>query len=472
MNRLEQTIIKNLVYNEEYVRKVLPFIRADYFSDNAEKIVFKEIFEFINQYKNPPTHEALVINFTEKKNLSETQVQEAIELLNKVHLDRDEPTETQWLIEQTEKFCQDRAIYNAIMESVSILDSKSEKRTKGEIPQLLSDALGVSFDNNIGHDYTQDYDSRYDSYHKVESRIRFDLDLFNKITKGGLPIKTLNIALAGTGVGKSLFMCHVAAGNLSQGQNVLYITLEMAEEKIAERIDANLLNIDLDELRTISKEDYTRKFSALKSKTQGKLIIKEYPTAGASVLHFRALLNDLALKKNFRPDIIFIDYLNICCSARIKPGANVNSYSYIKAIAEELRGLAVEYDVPLFTATQTNRTGFSSSDVGLEDTSESFGLPATADFMFALISTEELEENGQILVKQLKNRYNDVFANKKFVVGINRGKMKLYDTDNSGVNLIGSNQDNDAGVGIGYDGQNFDEKFKANREKLRQLKVI
>ena len=431
MNRLEQTIIKNLIYNEEYVRKVLPFIRPDYFSDNAEKIVFKEIFEFINQYKNPPTHEALVINFTEKKTLTEPQVQEAIELLNKVHSDRDEPTETQWLIEQTEKFCQDKAIYNAIMESVSILDSKGEKRTKGEIPQLLSDALGVSFDNNIGHDYTQDYDSRYDSYHKVESRIRFDLDLFNKITKGGLPIKTLNIALAGTGVGKSLFMCHVAAGNMSQGQNVLYITMEMAEEKIAERIDANLLNIDLDELRTISKEDYTRKFSALKSKTQGKLIIKEYPTAGASVLHFRALLNDLALKKNFRPDIIFIDYLNICCSARIKPGANVNSYSYIKAIAEELRGLAVEFSVPVVSATQTTRSGFSNSDPGLEDTSESFGLPATADFMFALVSNEELEALNQILVKQLKNRYGDPNLYKRFVLGIDRAKMRLYDVEDS-----------------------------------------
>ena len=431
MNRLEQTIIKNLIYNEEYVRKVLPFIRPDYFSDNTEKIVFKEIFEFINQYKNPPTHEALVINFTEKKNITEPQLQEAIELLNKVHSDKDEPTETQWLIEQTEKFCQDKAIYNAIMESVSILDSKSEKRTKGEIPQLLSDALGVSFDNNIGHDYTQDFDSRYDSYHKVESRIRFDLDLFNKITKGGLPIKTLNIALAGTGVGKSLFMCHVAAGNLSQGQNVLYITMEMAEEKIAERIDANLLNIDLDELRTISKEDYTRKFSALKSKTQGKLIIKEYPTASASVLHFRALLNDLALKKNFKPDIIFIDYLNICCSARIKPGANVNSYSYIKAIAEELRGLAVEFGLPVVSATQTTRSGFSNSDPGLEDTSESFGLPATADFMFALVSNEELEALNQILVKQLKNRYGDPNLYKRFVLGIDRAKMRLYDVEES-----------------------------------------
>ena len=431
MNRLEQTILKNLIYNEEYTRKVIPFLKAEYFSDQNEKTLFKEVFEFVNKYKNLPSHEALVINFTEKKNLTEVHVSETIGLLNEIHSSKDEKVEMAWLAEQTEKFCQDKAIYNAIMESVSILDSKNEKRTKGEIPQLLSDALGVSFDNNIGHDYTQDYDSRYDSYHKVESRIRFDLDLFNKITKGGLPIKTLNIALAGTGVGKSLFMCHVAAGNLSQGQNVLYITLEMAEEKIAERIDANLLNIDLDELRTISKEDYTRKFSALKDKTQGKLIIKEYPTAGASVLHFRALLNDLALKKNFRPDIIFIDYLNICCSARIKPGANVNSYSYIKAIAEELRGLAVEFSLPVVSATQTTRSGFSNSDPGLEDTSESFGLPATADFMFALVTNEELEALNQILVKQLKNRYGDPNLYKRFVLGVDRAKMRLYDVEDS-----------------------------------------
>ena len=431
MNRLEHSILKNLIYNDSYCRKVLPFIQAEYFADDTEKVVFKEVGEFVNKYKSLPTHEALVINFTESKYLTETQVRTSINLLNEIHEHREEPTEEQWLIEQTEKFCQDKAIYNAIMESVSILDNKNHKTSKGEIPKLLSDALGVSFDNNIGHDYTQDYDSRYDSYHKVESRIRFDLDLFNKITKGGLPIKTLNIALAGTGVGKSLFMCHVAAGNLSQGQNVLYITLEMAEEKIAERIDANLLNIDLDELRTISKEDYTRKFSALKDKTQGKLIIKEYPTAGASVLHFRALLNDLALKKNFRPDIIFVDYLNICCSARIKPGANVNSYSYIKAIAEELRGLAVEFSVPIMSATQTTRSGFSNSDPGLEDTSESFGLPATADFMFALVSNEELEALNQILVKQLKNRYGDPNLYKRFVLGIDRAKMRLYDVEDS-----------------------------------------
>ena len=435
MNRLEQTILKNLIYNEVYTRKVLPFIKPDYFSDNTERIVFKEIFDFVNKYKNLPTHESLVINFTESKSLTEPQVRESIDLLKEIHSSKDEKSEGQWLIEQTEKFCQDKAIYNAIMESVGILDDDG-KRSKGEIPQLLSDALGVTFDNNIGHDYINDSDSRYDSYHKVESRIRFDLDLFNKITKGGLPVKTLNIALAGTGVGKSLFMCHVAAGCLSQGHNVLYITMEMAEEKIAERIDANLLNIDLDELRTITKEDYNRKFSALKSKTQGKLIIKEYPTASASSLHFRALLNDLALKKSFKPDIIFIDYLNICCSSRIKPGANVNSYSYIKAIAEELRGLAVENNLPIVSATQTTRSGFSNSDPGLEDTSESFGLPATADFMFALVTNEELEQLNQVLVKQLKNRYGDPNLYKRFVLGIDRSKMRLYDVEDSAQNDI------------------------------------
>ena len=435
MNRLEQTILKNLIYNEVYTRKVLPFIKPDYFSDNTERIVFKEIFDFVNKYKNLPTHESLVINFTESKTLTEPQVRESIELLKEIHSSKDEKSEGQWLIEQTEKFCQDKAIYNAIMESVGILDDDG-KRSKGEIPQLLSDALGVTFDNNIGHDYINDSDSRYDSYHKVESRIRFDLDLFNKITKGGLPVKTLNIALAGTGVGKSLFMCHVAAGCLSQGHNVLYITMEMAEEKIAERIDANLLNIDLDELRTITKEDYNRKFSALKNKTQGKLIIKEYPTASASSLHFRALLNDLALKKSFKPDIIFIDYLNICCSSRIKPGANVNSYSYIKAIAEELRGLAVENNLPIVSATQTTRSGFSNSDPGLEDTSESFGLPATADFMFALVTNEELEQLNQVLVKQLKNRYGDPNLYKRFVLGIDRSKMRLYDVEDSAQNDI------------------------------------
>jgi len=464
MNRLEQTILKNLIYNEEYSRKVLPFIRPDYFSDNIEKTVFKEVFDFTNHYKNPPTHEALVINFTEKKDVSDEVVKGAIELLNELNQAKEEPTETPWLIDQTEKFCQDKAIYNAIMESVGILDSKSHNKSKGEIPQLLSDALGVSFDNTVGHDYINDSDARYEAYHRVESRIRFDLDLFNKITKGGLPIKTLNIALAGTGVGKSLFMCHVASGCLSQGHNVLYITMEMAEEKIAERIDANLLNIDLNELHTLSKEDYERKFSALKSKTHGKLIIKEYPTASASVLHFRALLNDLAIKKNFKPDIIFIDYLNICCSARIKPGANVNSYSYIKSIAEELRGLAVENALPIVGATQTTRSGFSSSDPGLEDTSESFGLPATADFMFALVSNEELEALGQILVKQLKNRYGDPNDYKRFVLGIDRAKMRLYDAEPSAqADIVDAGHEDKPLNTFG----NRESKFKKNFEGMK-----
>ena len=464
MNRLEQTILKNLIYNEEYSRKVLPFIRPDYFSDNIEKTVFKEVFDFTNHYKNPPTHEALVINFTEKKDVSDEVVKGAIELLNELNQAKEEPTETPWLIDQTEKFCQDKAIYNAIMESVGILDNKSHKKSKGEIPQLLSDALGVSFDNTVGHDYINDSDARYEAYHKVESRIRFDLDLFNKITKGGLPIKTLNIALAGTGVGKSLFMCHVASGCLSQGHNVLYITMEMAEEKIAERIDANLLNIDLNELHTLSKEDYERKFSALKSKTHGKLIIKEYPTASASVLHFRALLNDLAIKKNFKPDIIFIDYLNICCSARIKPGANVNSYSYIKSIAEELRGLAVENALPIVSVTQTTRSGYSSSDPGLEDTSESFGLPATADFMFALVSNEELEALGQILVKQLKNRYGDPNDYKRFVLGIDRAKMRLYDAEPSAqADIVDAGQEDKPLNTFG----NRESKFKKNFEGMK-----
>jgi len=446
MTRLEQTILKNLIYNEAFTRKVIPFIRSDYFSDDAERIVFKEVFEFTNKYKNLPSHEALVINLTESKSLTEPQVKSAIELLNAIKETKDETVELAWISEQTEKFCQDKAIYNAIMESVHILDDKQSKRSKGEIPKLLSDALGISFDSNVGHDYMQDFDDRYDFYHRVESRVRFDLDIFNKITKGGLPVKTLNIALAGTGVGKSLFMCHMAGSCLSQGHNVLYITMEMAEEKIAERIDANLLNVDFNELHTMSKNDYERKFESLKVKTHGKLIIKEYPTAGASSLHFRALLNELALKKSFKPDIIFIDYLNICASARIKPGGNVNSYTYIKSIAEELRGLAVENNLPIVSATQTTRSGFTNSDPGLEDTSESFGLPATADFMFALITNEELESLNQILVKQLKNRYSDPNAFKRFVVGVDRSKMRLYDVEETAQQgITDSGQDEDPG---------------------------
>jgi len=461
MNRLEQTILKNLIYNDEYTRKVLPFIRAEYFSDNNERLVFREVFEFIHKYKNPPTHEALVINFTEKKTLTDAEVSGAIDLLKEINLVKNEPTETQWLIEQTEKFCQDRAIYNAIMESVSILDEKHGRKSKGEIPTLLSEALGVSFDSSVGHDYMQDMDRRYDFYHKTEARIKFDLDMFNKITKGGLPIKTLNIALAGTGVGKSLFMCHMAASCLSQGHNVLYITLEMAEEKIAERIDANLLNIDMQELHVIPRTDYERKFEVLRSKTHGKLIIKEYPTASASVLHFRSLINELQLKKSFRPDIIFVDYLNICASSRIKPGASVNSYSYIKAIAEELRGLAVEFAVPVMSATQTTRSGFTNTDPGLEDTSESFGLPATADFMFALISTEELEQLNQIMVKQLKNRFGDPNHFKRFVVGIDRAKMRLFDAEPAAQQgIVDAGQDDEPVNTFGNRERKFNSKFE------------
>jgi len=436
MIRIEQTILKNLIYNDEYTRKVIPFIKKEYFSDNVDKIIFNSIQDFVAEYKNLPTYESLIIDISEKRDLSGQDLNSTIELLNDIRLDKEdkESTDIKWLYDQTEKFCQDKAVYNAIMESVNILDDSISGKVKGEIPKLLSDALGVSFDNNIGHDYINDFDSRYDSYHKKESRIRFDLEYFNRITKGGLPNKTLNIALAGTGVGKSLFMCHFAASCISQGIDVLYITLEMSEEKIAERIDANLMNLKMNDLYALSKEDYIRKFSGLVNKSNGKLIIKEYPTACASTLHFRALLNDLQIKKNFRPKMVIVDYLNICMSARMKQGANVNSYTYIKAIAEELRGLAVEFDVPVLSATQTTRSGFTSSDPGLEDTSESFGLPATADFMFALIINEELEKLGQIMVKQLKNRYSDLNLYKRFIIGVEKAKMRLFDVEDEAQN--------------------------------------
>jgi replicative DNA helicase len=466
MKRLETTILKNLIFNEDYTRKIIPFLKLEYFTDSTEKILFTEINEHIQQFKHLPTYESLIINFTESRKLTEEQVRNTIEMVREINADKEEPTDIDWLIKQTEKFCQDKAIYNAIMKSVKILDDKENRDGKGAIPKMLSDALGVSFDNSVGHDYIDDSDSRYDFYHRHETKIPFDLDLFNKITKGGLPKKTLNIALAGTGVGKSLFMCHVAGSCLSQGLNVLYITMEMAEERIAERIDANLLNIDIADLNSISKQDYDRKFSALKVNTHGKLIIKEYPTAAASALHFRALLNELQLKKSFKPDIIFIDYLNICASARIKPGANVNSYSYIKAIAEELRGLAVEFEVPIVSATQTTRSGFTSSDPGLEDTSESFGLPATADFMFALISTEELQQLNQILIKQLKNRYNDPNYFKRFVVGIDRAKMKLYDVEQSAQDdLVDSGQVDDKPLNT------FGDRERRSNDKFGGFKV-
>ena len=425
--RIEQIILKNLIHNEEYSRKVLPFLNKEYFMEPTDKILYEQVNSFINKYNNLPTKEALTIEL-DNTTLKEEEFENVTGLLNYLESQQDEQTDIQWLLETTEKFCQDKAIYNAVVNSIKILDEPDKtKSDKGVIPELLTDALSISFDPHIGHDYLLDSDDRFDFYHKIETKIPFDLEYFNKITAGGLSSKTLNIAMAGTGVGKSLFMCHFSSNCISQGHNVLYITLEMAEERIAERIDANLLNIKLDDLKSLPKSMYDKKMEDLKNKIKGRLIVKEYPTAAASTNHFRSLLNELNLKRNFKPDIIFVDYINICSSARIKPGQYVNSYSYVKSIAEELRGLAVEFKVPIMSATQTNRQGFQNTDVGLEDTSESFGLPATADFMFAIISNENLEEAGQILVKQLKNRYGDPTINKKFLVGVDRAKMKLID---------------------------------------------
>ena len=428
MDKVEILILRNLLYNEEYIRKVIPFIKPDYFEDPHQKIVFEEISGFVEEYNQPATKEILCIEAEKRSDINDNSFKEVTKLIS--YLD-DEPADYDWLLDTTEKWCRDRAIYLALMESIALADGQDEKKDRDAIPSILSDALAVSFDSHVGHDYLLDYEARYESYHKTEEKIEFDLEYFNKITKGGLPNKTLNIALAGTGVGKSLFMCHVAASALLGGKNVLYITLEMAEEKIAERIDANLLNVPIQEITDLPKVMFENKVTNLAKKTQGTLIIKEYPTASAHSGHFKSLLNELALKKSFRPDIIFIDYLNICASSRYRGNSTVNSYSYIKAIAEELRGLAVEANVPIVSATQTTRSGYGSSDVELTDTSESFGLPATADLMFALISTEELESLGQILVKQLKNRYNDLNVYKRFVVGIDRAKMRLYDCEQS-----------------------------------------
>ena len=428
MERLELTILRNLVYNEDYSRKVIPFIQPEYFEQRSERVVFEEIVQFIIKYNSAITKEALGIEIENRTDLTETDVKDIREICTSLN---DSVAEKQWLLDTTEKWCRDRAIYLALMESIHIADGNDGNKNRDAIPSILSDALAVSFDNNIGHDYLQNYEERYEFYHRKEDKIEFDLEYFNKITKGGLPNKTLNIALAGTGVGKSLFMCHVASSALLQGRNVLYITLEMAEERIAERIDANLLNVPIQQLVDLPRSTFENKVTSLSKKTQGTLIIKEYPTASAHSGHFKALLNELALKKSFRPDIIFIDYLNICASSRHKPNGSANSYSYIKSIAEELRGLAVEFRVPIVSATQTTRSGYGNSDVELTDTSESFGLPATADLMFALISTEELEGLGQIMVKQLKNRYNDPTVFKRFVVGIDRAKMRLYDVEQS-----------------------------------------
>jgi archaellum biogenesis ATPase FlaH len=428
MNRLEITILRNLVHNDAYMRKVLPFLKEAYFTDDSERNVYNTISDFITKYNKTPTVEALGIALL-NASLPEAQFKENNILLQQLK-EYEEPN-TDWLTDETEKFCKDKAVYNAILQSIGVLEGRDKNVAKDGIPSLLQEALGVCFDSSVGHDYFDDSSDRFDFYHRIESRIPFDLSYFNKITNGGIPNKTLNICLAGTGVGKSLFMCHMAAACLAQGRNVLYITMEMAEERIAERIDSNLLNVEIDQLTNLSKEMFESRIKKVNDKFQGKLIIKEYPTASAHTGHFKSLLNELSLKRTFKPDIIFIDYLNICASSRFKPGGGVNSYTYIKAIAEELRGLAVEFNVPIMSATQTTRSGYSNTDVELTDTSESFGLPATADFMFALISTEELENLNQLMVKQLKNRYNDPTLHKRFMVGIDRAKMRLYDLEPS-----------------------------------------
>jgi len=439
MDRIEKVILRNLVYNEEYLRKVLPFIEPDYFNDRNERVVFEHITKYAAEYNSLITKEVLQIEIEDRRDITQDEVKNIFGTINELE---DIECDFEWLSDTTEKWCRDRAIYLALMESIKIADGQDDKKNRDAIPTILSDALSVSFNRNVGHDYLEDYEERYELYNRKESRIQFDLEYFNKITKGGLPNKTLNIALAGTGVGKSLFMCHHASAVLLEGKNVLYITLEMAEEKIAERIDANLLNVNIQEIVDLPKPIFEGKVTNLAKKTQGSLIIKEYPTASAHSGHFKALLNELALKKSFKPDIIFIDYLNICASSRYRAGSNVNSYSYIKAIAEELRGLAVEANVPIVSATQTTRSGYGSSDVDLTDTSESFGLPATADLMFALISTEELEALGQIMVKQLKNRYNDPTYNRRFVIGVDRTKMRLYDCEQQAQDdLLDSGQD-------------------------------
>ena len=431
---LEQTVLRNLLTNEPYMRKVLPFVKPEYF-EGVYRLLYKEVGKYVAKYNKLPRLEEFKIELDNSDRFNDEMYRHAMEVMPNIFTKED--VNEQWLIDTTEKWCQDRAVYNAIMESISIIDNKHETLSKNALPDILQKALAVSFDTNIGHDYIENVEQRYDFYHEQEERIPFDLDYFNKITKGGLPNKTLNIALAGTGVGKSLFMCHVAANALVQGSNVLYITMEMSEERIAERIDANLLDVPIDQIENLSKDMLTQKVHNISRKGNGKLIIKEYPTGQANTSHFRALLNELKLKKNFVPDMIFVDYLNICASARMKGmGGSINSYTYIKAIAEEMRGLAVEFNVPIVSATQTTRQGYSSSDPGLEDTSESFGLPATADLMFALVSNDELQANGQIMVKQLKNRYNDPNRDKRFIIGVDRSRMKLFDVSEGDQGLV------------------------------------
>ena len=463
MSNVELMVLKHLLNDEDYARRTLPYLKEEYFSDKIEKNVYRHIDDFIKKYNNQPTREALIIEMDTDGKISDEEFSKTTSYIGDLIVEEEEDRD--WLIEKTEKFCQEKSIYNAIMESIGIIDGEDKNKDKGSIPEILSDALSVSFDPHVGHDFIDDSDDRYDFYHRIEERIPFDLEYLNSVTKGGLPNKTLNIILAGTGVGKSLAMCHMAAANLIDGKNVLYVTMEMAEEKIAERIDANLLNVTLDNLKQLPKAMYDQKMQKVKGKTSGKLIIKEYPTAGAHVGHFRHLINELKLKRQFKPDIIYVDYLNICMSSRIRTGSNVNSYTLVKAIAEELRGLAVEMVVPIVSATQTTRSGFTNSDVGLEDTSESFGLPATADFMIALISTEELEELDQIMIKQLKNRYNDPNINKRFVVGVDRAKMRLYDAESSAQDGVMSDKPvmDNAEFGQRYDEE---EKMKWSTKKM------
>ncbi len=462
MKNIEKTILANLISNEQYARKVLPFIRPEYFQDNNEKIVFDEISKFAIKYSKLPTSISLQVELDNRKDLNEQTYKDITSLVETLQA---EPVDDQWLLDTTETFCKDKAVYNAVVDGISIIEGRDKKRKPDALPSLLTDALAVSFDNRVGHDYFKDAEARFEYYHKKEKRIPFDLEFFNKITKGGLPQKTLNIALAGTGVGKSLFMCHMAANCLNQGRNVLYITLEMAEERIAERIDANLMNVSMDDLHDLPKKMYEDKMERVNGKTKGTLIIKEYPTASAHTNHFRALIQELAIKKSFKPNIIFVDYLNICASSRFRGGTNINSYTMIKSIAEELRGLAVENNLPILSATQTTRSGYGSTDIGLEDTSESFGLPATADFMFALISTEEMEELNQITVKQLKNRYNDPSTNKRFVLGIDRSKMRLYDVELGAQNdLVDSGQEAE-------DVALFDKTQGGRYDKFSKIKV-
>lgn len=461
---MESVILKNLVLNEDYARKVVPFLQEEYFHDKAEQTMFKIVGKFILKYNNIPTKDAVLITLNEEKGLGELEYKRCESITDEMYKEG-EKSDTSWLVEQTEKFCKEKAIYNGIMASIGIIEGKDKERTQNAIPEIMSKALSVSFDTRVGHDFLEDVDERYEYYHRIEEKVPFDLDMFNKITRGGTRKKTLNVVMAASGVGKSAFLCHHAAACLSQNLNVLYITLEMAEEEIAKRIDANLLDSDMHILEQMAQDQYEAKVENLKKTCKGKLIIKEYPTAAANVTHFRNLLEELKIKKKFTPDVIFVDYLNICSCARFKLGNGMNSYTYVKGIAEELRGMAKQYNIPLWTATQVNREGAKSSDMEMTDTSESFGLPQTADFFFALIENEELAVSGHLMVKQLKNRGNDTTKNRKFLIGVNKSKMKFFDVDNNSADLVNANQTDEEAFGSGSDGQAFNPKFGKKKNK-------